>query len=114
MAANSPSNLFSALDARQNASPTSSHAGNSQINGNGIANSSGSAGAYMPPLPAGHQSDLNFLYSQMQELSEVLRNNREKVKDVLGRVENVAVGHLLSYTKQLLAYSGLDACQRSP
>jgi hypothetical protein len=82
MAAN---NLFPNLEARQAPSPTSSHAG-SQMNGNGIP-----AAGYMAPLPVGHQQDLNYLYAQIQELSGILRSNREKVEVITKTAEEVAV-----------------------
>ena len=87
MSANS--NTFSALDGpinsgRQGASPTSSHGG--QVNGNGMSNAN-----YMAPLPVGHQQDLNFLYSQLQELGTILRSNREKVNVITKTAEEVAV-----------------------
>ena len=48
----------------------------------------------MHPLPAGHQQDLNFLYSQIQELSGVLKSNREKVNIITKTAEEVAVSCL--------------------
>jgi hypothetical protein len=58
------------------------------MNGNGLTNAS-----YMPPLPAGHQQDLNYLYSQIQELSGILKSNREKVNVVTKTAEEVAVSN---------------------
>lgn len=46
---------------------------------------------YMAPLPVGHQQDLNYLYSQIQELSSLLQSNREKVNDITRSAEEVAV-----------------------
>jgi hypothetical protein len=82
-------NTFPALDgsmnsSRQGVSPTSSHSG--QVNGNGMNNAN-----YMAPLPIGHQQDLNFLYSQLQELGGILRSNREKVNVITKTAEEVAV-----------------------
>lgn len=65
-------------------SPTASNAG--AVNGNGA----GVAANYMSPLPVGHQQDLNFLYGQIQELSEILRANREKVNVITRTAEEVA------------------------
>ncbi len=83
---NSNNNLFETRQAPS--SPASSHAGASagQMNGNSIAGT-----GYMPPLPAGHQQDLNYLYSQIQELSGILRSNREKVNGITKTAEEVAV-----------------------
>lgn len=61
------------------------------MNGNGLANAS-----YMPPLPAGHQQDLNYLYSQIQELSGILKSNREKVNVITKTAEEVAVSPVLT------------------
>lgn len=85
----SNSNMFPGLETRQApSSPASSHAGG-QMNGNGIA-----AAGYMPPLPAGHQQDLNYLHNQMQELSAILKNNRERVNGITRTAEEVAVSIL--------------------
>lgn len=65
-------------------SPIASNAG--QVNGNGVVTSAN----YMSPLPVGHQQDLNFLYVQIQELSEILRANREKVNVITRTAEEVA------------------------
>jgi hypothetical protein len=45
----------------------------------------------MAPLPMGHQQDLNFLYRQMQELGDILKNNREKVNGITKAAEEVMV-----------------------
>jgi hypothetical protein len=37
---------------------------------------------YASPLPAGHQQDLNYLYQQIQELSEVLKSNRQRTAEL--------------------------------
>ncbi|KAK5073054.1 hypothetical protein LTR51_005696 [Lithohypha guttulata] len=58
----------------------------SQVNGNG----NNYANNYIPPLPVGHQQDLAFLYQQIQELSGILQNNRERVNDVTRSAEEVA------------------------
>jgi hypothetical protein len=83
---NVANNLFPSLEVRQAPSPNSSHAGGAQMNGNGLANAS-----YLPPLPAGHQQDLNYLYNQIQELSGILKSNREKVNVITRTAEEVAV-----------------------
>lgn len=79
------SNAFPPLEGPMNQSgraPTP----NSQVNGNGANYASN----YVPPLPVGHQHDLAFLYQQIQELSGILQNNRERVNDVTRSAEEVA------------------------
>jgi hypothetical protein len=70
-------------------SPTSSS--NNSMNGNGT----GPSANYVAPLPVGHQQDLNFLYTQIQELGDLLRSNREKVNTITKTAEEVAVCLLL-------------------
>lgn len=69
---------------RPGASPTTSHLG--QANGNGM----NGAVNYMTPLPVGHQQDINFLYAQIQELTSLLKSNREKVGAITRTAEEVA------------------------
>jgi hypothetical protein len=73
------------------ASPTTSLNGS---NGVGAANNpssaSANAAAYLTPLPVGHQQDLNHLYNQIQELSGILRSNRERVNVITKNAEEVA------------------------
>lgn len=78
------------------------------MNGNGLANAS-----YMPPLPAGHQQDLNYLYSQIQELSGILKSNREKVNVITKTAEEVAVSPVLM-EKGMVAHVRPEACQWYP
>lgn len=86
------SNAFPPLDTsmsggnRAGASPTTMQPGGS-VNGNGV----GAAGNLMAPLPVGHQQDLNYLYSQIQELGGILRSNRDKVNVITRAAEEVAV-----------------------
>lgn len=97
------SNAFPPLDNSVNSggrSPTSGPG--PQVNGNG-GNYSNS---YIPPLPVGHQQDLNFLYQQIQELSGILQSNREKVNDVTKSAEEVAV-----WFDDLPAYDLLTTCR---
>ncbi|OQU98281.1 hypothetical protein CLAIMM_04090 [Cladophialophora immunda] len=72
------------------ASPT----GPSSINGsngiNGPGSGAAAAAGYMPPLPVGHQQDLNHLFNQIQELGALLRSNREKVNSITRNAEEVA------------------------
>lgn len=43
------------------------------------------------PMNAGHQMDVNMLYQKVIELSEVLRENREKTKGIVSGAEELAV-----------------------
>ena len=69
--------------ARSSPSPTGSIA-SAQANGGNAAN-------YASPLPAGHQQDLNYLYSQIQELSAILKSNREKTAVLTKAAEEIGV-----------------------
>ena len=100
------SNSFQSLENRQAPSPIASHAGG-QLNGNGM-----NGAGYMPPLPVGHQQDLNFLYQQIQELSGILKDNRDKVKGITGMAEEVAVSYTQKPCLHLLIYL-LEARWRS-
>jgi hypothetical protein len=73
---------FESNGARQTASPSASTS-----NGNGV---NGSVNNYMAPLPVGHQQDINFLYSQIQQLTSILASNREKVSQITRTAEEVA------------------------
>lgn len=68
---------------RTSPSPTSSVA-SAQPNGANATN-------YASPLPAGHQQDLNYLYSQIQELSAILKSNREKTATLSKAAEEIGV-----------------------
>lgn len=88
------SNAFPALDTSVGAAGNRS-AGASptapSMNGNGINGpSAANAAAYMPPLPVGHQQDLNHLFNQIQELGSMLRSNRDKVNNITKDAEEVA------------------------
>lgn len=67
---------------RQAPSPSAQHQAN-QVNGGGM-----NVGM---PMNAGHQMDLNHLYEKVQELSEVLKNNREATRGIIRGAEEVMV-----------------------
>jgi hypothetical protein len=48
-------------------------------------------GAPDMPQNAGHQMDLNHLYSMVIELSEVLKNNREMTRGIINGAEELMV-----------------------
>lgn len=51
------------------------------------------------PMNAGHQMDVNMLYQKVLELSEVLRENREKTQGIVAGAEELAVGTFLPVDK---------------
>jgi hypothetical protein len=76
---------------RQAPSPTTQHQQN-QVNGGAMAGMNVGM-----PMNAGQQMDLNHLYEKVQELSDVLRSNREKTKGIIKSAEEVMVSfHLMS------------------
>lgn len=76
-----------------------------QINNNG--NGTGMNGI---PIAAGQQADVNFLFQKVLELSEVLKENREKTAGIIAGAEELAVSisvraveaHYISPTLPLL------------
>ncbi|KAL2038097.1 hypothetical protein N7G274_009044 [Stereocaulon virgatum] len=56
-----------------------------QVNTNGNA-----AAMNGVPMIAGHQMDVNFLYQKVCELSEVLKENREKTQSIISSAEELA------------------------
>ena len=56
------------------------------------ANTNGN-GANMNGLPmiAGQQMDVNFLYQRVVELSEILKENRERTQGIVAGAEELAV-----------------------
>ena len=61
-----------------------------QVNSNG--NGAGMNGMNLGmPMSAGQQMDVNMLYQKVVELSEVLRENREKTHGVVSGAEELAV-----------------------
>ena len=57
-----------------------------QVNNNGNG-----AGMNGMPLAAGQQADVNFLFQKVVELSEVLKENREKTAGIIAGAEELAV-----------------------
>lgn len=43
------------------------------------------------PMNAGHQMDVNMLYQKVLELSEVLKENRERTHGIVAGAEELAV-----------------------
>lgn len=61
-----------------------------QVNGNG--NGTGINGVNVGmPMNAGQQMDVNMLYQKVMELSEVLKENREKTQGIVAGAEELAV-----------------------
>ena len=59
-----------------------------QINSNGNG-----AGMNGMPMIAGQQMDVNYLYQKVVELSEVLKDNREKTQAIIASAEELAVSN---------------------
>ncbi len=57
-----------------------------QVNGNGN-------GMNGMPIVAGQQMDVNLLYQKVMELSEVLKENREKTQGIVNGAEDLAVSN---------------------
>lgn len=60
-----------------------------QVNSNGNGN-----GMNGMPMMAGQQMDVNMLYHKMVELSEALKENREKTQGIVKSAEDLAVSTL--------------------
>ena len=54
------------------------------VNGNG-------AGLNAMPMIAGQQMDVNFLFQRVLELSELLKENRERTQGIIAGAEELAV-----------------------
>ncbi len=59
-----------------------------QANGNGAGMNGMNVGM---PMSAGQQMDVNLLYQKVAELSEVLKENREKTAGIVAGAEELAV-----------------------
>ena len=67
---------------RPSPSPMASQGQQANGNGNGVN---------AMPVMAGQQMDVNFLYQKVLELSEVLKENREKTQGIVNGAEDLAV-----------------------
>ena len=67
-----------------------------------VNNNGNGAGMNGMPLAAGQQADVNFLFQKVVELSEVLKENREKTAGIIAGAEELAVSILRR------------SCRRSP
>lgn len=61
-----------------------------QVNGNGNGAGMNGMGVGLP-MNAGQQMDVNMLYQKVIELSEVLKENREKTQGIVAGAEELAV-----------------------
>lgn len=66
-------------------------------NGNGVGMNGMNVGI---PMNAGQQMDVNMLYQKVVELSEVLKENREKTQGIVSGAEELAVSARASYSGQ--------------
>jgi hypothetical protein len=72
-----------------------------QVNGNGNGAGMSGMGAGMP-MNAGQQMDVNMLYQKVIELSEVLKENREKTQGIVAGAEELAVSpHMFFHDNEL-------------
>lgn len=60
------------------------------MNGMNGMNGMGGMGVGLP-MNAGHQMDLNVLYNQMEDLSVILKENRDKTQAIIASAEELAV-----------------------
>ncbi len=93
VAGNNPNNNMGSVP-RLAPSPLSQqpqHQINNSTNGNGIGMNGLNMGM---PMNAGHQMDVNMLYQKVVELSEVLKENREKTQGIISSAEELAVSSL--------------------
>ena len=49
------------------------------------------------PMNAGQQADVNLVYQKLMELSDVLKDNREKTQGIVKGAEEIAVSELSVY-----------------
>ena len=75
-----------------------------QITNNGNGNGAGMNGM---PMAAGQQADVNFLFQKLVELSDVLKENREKTAGIIAGAEELAVSILTWALKALCIYLAL-------
>ena len=76
--------------------PSPMQAQQHQVNGNGAGMNGMNVGM---PMSAGQQMDVNLLYQKVVELSEVLKENREKTAGIVAGAEELAVSTLIHYYK---------------
>lgn len=79
-----PPNLNNTAGSTGRLAPSAMASQNQQANGNGN-------GVNGMPMIAGQQMDVNMLYQKVMELSEVLKENREKTQGIVNGAEDLAV-----------------------
>ena len=82
----SPGTSNSGNASRLAPSPVAQQQQQQQQNNNGNG-----AGMNGMPMAAGQQADVNFLFQKLVELSEVLKENREKTAGIIAGAEELAV-----------------------
>ncbi len=78
-------------NSRQAPSPSQGMNHNNGVNGNAVGLPGIMAGL---PTPAGHQDDLNYMYSLVEELSKALEEQRamtSRIIEATGKVRQVAI-----------------------
>ena len=83
-------------------SPIAQQQQQQQINNNGCG-----AGMYGMPMAAGQQADVNFLFQKLVELSDVLKDNREKTAGIIAGAEELAVSVPTQTLEALTIYLAL-------
>lgn len=102
----SASNLGAGGMQRQAPSPLpQQQANNSSSNGVGVG-LNGMGGA-VPPVPAGQLMDVAVMYQKLLELSEVLKENRERTQGIVAGAEELAVSVSCSASLPYSLYSWL-------
>ena len=69
------------------------------VNGNNVAAMNGM------PVGAGQQMDVNFLYQKVVELSEILKENRERTAGIVAGAEELAVSAFLPCAPNCVEHS---------
>ena len=64
------------------------------------------------PMAAGQQADVNFLFQKLVELSEVLKENREKTAGIIAGAEELAVSISTGELNTLCIYLIILLCTR--
>lgn len=81
---------------RANQLPIAQQQQANNVNGNGAAMNG-------LPMIAGQQMDVNFLFQKVSELSDILRQNRERTQGIVAGAEELAVRFRSTILKQELS-----------
>ena len=84
------SNINNGGPQRQAPSPVSGQHANANAGTNGAGGAMNGINVAMP-MGAGQQMDVNLVFQKLVELSEVLKDNREKTAGIIAGAEELAV-----------------------